>query len=132
MMAPPYLCSPFFLKAYPARAPLVGESPRVRLGAPIVFPLEHKNCAVGKMEGVNPFRKISLLFTYMQCREEAGIVSNDGHFCAVTAHLVKHPFHELHEYIQILFESEDKGPIVVLWLWCRAMELPSYFSPFLL
>ena len=68
----------------------------------------------------------------MQRREEAGIVGNDGHFGAVTARLVKHPFPELHEYIRILFESAVKGLVVVLWLWSGAMDLPGNFPPFLL
>ena len=95
-------------------------------------PLEHKNCAVGKTEGVNPFRKISLLFTYVQCREEAGIVSDDGHFCAIAALLVKHPIHELHEYIRILFESGVKVPVVILWLWGGATNPLGSLPPFLL
>ena len=60
------------------------------------------------------------------------MVNNNGHFCAVTACLVKHPFPELHEYIRILFESGVKGPVVVLWMWCRAVDLPGNFPPFLL
>ena len=66
----------------------------------------------------------------MQHREETGIVSNDGHFGAVTARLVKHPFYKLHEYIRILFKSGVKGPVVVLWLWSRAMDLRGKFPPF--
>ena len=68
----------------------------------------------------------------MQRREVTGIVSNDGHFGAVTARLVKHPFPELHEYIRILFESRVKGPVVVLWLWCGVVDLPGNRLPFLL
>ena len=68
----------------------------------------------------------------MRGREEAGIVSGDGHFRAVMARLVKHPILELHEYIRILFESGVKGPVVVLWLWCGAVDLPGDFPPFLL
>ena len=72
------------------------------------------------------------MITYMRHKEKAGIVSNDGHFGAVTTCLVKHSFPELHEYIRILFESGVKGPVVVLWLWCRAVDLPGDFPPFLL
>ena len=68
----------------------------------------------------------------MQCREKAGIVSDDGHFGAVTARLVKHPFPELHEYIRILFESGVKVPVVVLWLWGGAVKPLRDLSPFLL
>ena len=68
----------------------------------------------------------------MRIREYTGIVSNDGHFGAVTARLVKHPFPELHEYIRILVESEVEGLVVVLWLWCGAVDLPGDLLPFLL
>ena len=95
-------------------------------------PLERKNCTVGKMEGINLFRKISLLFTYMRYREEAGIVGYDGHLCAITARLVKHPFHELHKYIRILFKSGVKVPVVILWLWGGAMDPLGNLPPFLL
>ena len=66
------------------------------------------------MERVNPFRKISLLFTYTWCREEAGIIGNDGHQGVVTARLVKHPAVKLHKYVRILFESGVEGPVVVV------------------
>ena len=72
------------------------------------------------------------MITYMQRREETGIVSDDGHFGAVTARLVKHPFLELHQHIRIIFESGVKGPVVVLWRWCWVVDLPSDFPPFLL
>ena len=68
----------------------------------------------------------------MRCREKAGIVGNDGHFGAITARLLKHPFPELHEYIRILFESGVEGLVVILWLWCGAVDLPRDFPPFLL
>ena len=68
----------------------------------------------------------------MQRREETGIVSNDGHFGAVTARLVKHPFPELHEYIRILFKFGIKGLVVVLCLWCGDVDLPGGFPTFLL
>ena len=67
----------------------------------------------------------------MRRREETGIVSNDGHFGAVTGRLVKHPFPKVHEYIRILFESRIKGLVVVLWLQCGAVDLPGDFPPFL-
>ena len=68
----------------------------------------------------------------MRCREKAGIVSNDGHFCAITACLVKHSFPELHEYIRILFESGVKVPIVALGLRGGAVKPLGDFSPMLL
>ena len=72
------------------------------------------------------------MITYMRHKEKAGIVSNDGHFHAVTARLVKHPFAKLHEYVQILFGSGVKGPVVVLRLWSQVVDLPYSFPPFLL
>ena len=58
----------------------------------------------------------------MRGREETGIVSNDGHFCAVIARLVKHPFREYHEYIRVLFKPRIKLPVVVLRLWGGTMK----------
>ena len=71
------------------------------------------------------------MITYMRGREETGIESNDGHFSAVTARLVKHPCPELHKYIWIFYEFGVKGPVVVLWLWCGTVELLSDLPPFL-
>ena len=48
MAARPCLCLLSFLEAYPAWVPLVGESPRVRHGAPMAFPIKCNTCAVGK------------------------------------------------------------------------------------
>ena len=48
------------------------------------------------------------------------------------ARLGKHSILELHEYIWILFESGVKVPVVVLWLWCGAMEPLGDLPPFLL
>ena len=48
------------------------------------------------------------------------------------ARLVKHPVLELHKYIRNLFESGVKVPVMVLWLWSRALELLGDFLPFLL
>ena len=68
----------------------------------------------------------------MRGREEAGIVGDDGHFCAVIARLVEHPILELHEYVRILFESGVKVPVVILWLWGGAMDPLGNLPPFLL
>ena len=65
-------------------------------------------------------------------REKAGIVGDDGHFCAVIARLVKHPILEHHEYIRILFESGVKVPVVALWLWGGAVKPLGDLSPLLL
>ena len=59
------------------------------------------------------------------------IISDDGHFCAVIARLVKHPFREYHEYIRVLFEPRIKLPGVALRLWGRAIKPLGYFPPVL-
>ena len=76
------------------------------------------------------FQKISLLITYMQRREKAGIVSDDG-LCAIMDRLVEHPFPELHKYMWIFDESGVKGPVVVRWLWGGTVELLDDLPPFL-
>ena len=72
-----------------------------------------------------------LLITYVGRREKTGIIGNDGHFCAVIASLVKHPFREYHEYIRVLFEPRIKLPVVVLHLWGRAIKPLGYLPPVL-
>ena len=52
----------------------------------------------------------------MISREKTGILGDDGHLCAIIAHLIKHPIWEHHKYIRILFESGVKVPIVALGL----------------
>ena len=59
------------------------------------------------------------------------IIGDDGHFCAVIARLVKHPFREYHEYIRVLFKPGIKLPVVVLWLWGRAIKPLGYLPPVL-
>ena len=68
----------------------------------------------------------------MRCREVTGIVSDDGHFCAVIARLVKHAILEHHEYIRILFGSRVKVPIVALGLRGGALKPFRNLSPVLL
>ena len=70
--------------------------------------------------------------TYMRGREEAGIVSDDGHFRAVIARLVEHSIFKLHKYVRILFESGVKVSVVILWLWGGAMDPLGNLPPFLL
>ena len=65
-------------------------------------------------------------------QEEDRIIGDNGHFCAIVTRLVKHPFAKLHEYVQILFGSGVKGPVVVLRLWSWVVDLPYSFPPFLL
>ena len=72
------------------------------------------------------------MITYMQGREETGIVGGDGHFCAIIARLVKHPLREHHKYIRILFESRVKVPIVALGLRGGAVKPLGNLSPVLL
>ena len=77
------------------------------------------------------FRMRCLLITHVKSREKTGIIGGDGHFCAVIARLVKHPFREYHEYIRVLFEPRIKLPVVVLRLWGRATKPLGYLPPVL-
>ena len=70
--------------------------------------------------------------TYVVGGEKAGVIGYNGHFCAIVAHLVKHPILEHPEYIQILFESGVKVPIVALGLRGGAVEPLESLSPVLL
>ena len=54
------------------------------------------------------------MITYMRGREEAGIVSDDGHFRAVIARLVEYSILKLDKYVRILFESGVKVLVVIL------------------
>ena len=77
-----------------------------------------------------PFRRRCLPITYVWGRKEAGIVGNDGHFCAVIARLVEYSILEFYKYVRILFESRVKVPVMILWLWGGAVDprgnLPSF------
>ena len=55
-----------------------------------------------------------------------------GHFRAIVARLVKHPFREYHKCIRIFFEPRTQLPIVVLRLWGGAVKPLGDFSPMLL
>ena len=68
----------------------------------------------------------------MRGREEAGIVSDDGHFRAIIARLVEHSILKLQKYVWILFQSGVKVPVVILWLWGGAMDPLGNLPPFLL
>ena len=67
-------------------------------------------------------RRRCLPITYMQGREEAGIVGYDGHFCAIIARLVEDSLLELYEYVWIFIESGVEVPVMVLRLWSGAMD----------
>ena len=71
-------------------------------------------------------------FSYMRRREQSGIVGRYGHHGIIAAQLIECPVDQLHKYVQILFESEIEGPVRVLWLWRRVVDLPHSFSQFLL
>ena len=72
------------------------------------------------------------MMTYVGSRKKARVIGDKGHFRAIVARLVKHPFREYHEYIQVLFEPRIKLPVVVLWLWGRAIKPLSYLPPVLM
>ena len=63
--------------------------------------------------------------------KETRIIDDDGHFCAVIARLVEHPFREYYEYIRVLFEPRIKLPVVVLRLRGRAIKPLGYLPPVL-
>ena len=73
-----------------------------------------------------------LLGTYVGGGENAGIISYDGHFCAVIALMVKKTLLQLYEYIWILFKSGIQIPNMVLWLRSGTMDPRNDLSPFLL
>ena len=45
-----------------------------------------------------------LLMTYVGSRKKTRIIGDNGHFRAIVARLVKHPFRKYHEYVRILFK----------------------------
>ena len=57
---------------------------------------------------------------------------DNGHFRAIVARLVKHPFRKYHEYIRVLFKPRIQLPVVVLRLWCGAVKPLGNFLPMLL
>ena len=52
--------------------------------------------------------------TYVGSRKKTRIISDNGHFRAIVARLVKHPFRKYHEYILVLFEPWIKLSVAVL------------------
>ena len=77
------------------------------------------------------FWKRRLLGTYMRGGDKAGVIDYNGHFRAIVARLVKHPFREYHEYIWIFFEPRIQLPVVVLRLWGGAVKPLGDFLPML-
>ena len=69
--------------------------------------------------------------TYVGSRKKTRIISDNGHFRAIVARLVKHPFRKYHEYIRVLFEPRIKLPVVALRLWGRAIKPLGYLPPVL-
>ena len=68
------------------------------------------------------------VFSYVQCREQSGIVGHNGHHGVITTQLIELPVYQLHEYVRVFFESGTEGPVRVLWLWRWATDLPYGFS----
>ena len=72
------------------------------------------------------------MMTYVGSWKKTRIIGDDGHFCAVIARLVEHPFREYHEYIWVLFEPRIKLPVVVFRLWGGTIKSLGDFLPMLL
>ena len=72
------------------------------------------------------------MMTYVGSRKKTRVIGDNGHFCAIIARLVKHPFRGYHEYVRIFFEPRIQLPIVVLGLWGGAVKPLGDFSPMLL
>ena len=70
--------------------------------------------------------------TYVGSRKKTRVIGDNGHFRAIVAHLVKHPFREYREYVRIFFEPRIQLPVVVLKLWDGAVKPLGDFSPMLL
>ena len=70
--------------------------------------------------------------TCVGSRKKTRIIGDNGHFRAIVARLVKHPFREYHKYIWIFFEPRIQLPVVVLRLWGGAVKPLADFSPMLL
>ena len=62
------------------------------------------------------------MMTYMGSRKKGRVISDNGHFRAIIARLVKHPFREYHKYIWVHFEPRIKLPVVALRLWGMAIK----------
>ena len=70
--------------------------------------------------------------TYVGSRKKTRMIGDNGHFSAIVARLVKHPFRKYHEYIQVLFKPRIKLSVVIIWLWGGAVKPLGDFSPVLL
>ena len=71
------------------------------------------------------------MMTYVGSRKKTRVIGDNGHFRAIVARLVKHPFREYHEYIRIFFKPRIQLPVVVLRLWGGAVKSLGDFSPML-
>ena len=70
--------------------------------------------------------------TYVGSRKKTRIIGDNGHFRAIVARLVKHPFREYYEYVRIFFGPGIHLPVVVLRLWGGAVKPLGDFSRMLL
>ena len=118
----------------PLRRPARRGSPSLRrrpCGGPTrrTPPLLSTGCRGEQERMRKPSQTKCLLITYMRSRDK---VSDDGHFGAIVARLVKHAILQHHKYIRILFESKVKVPIVALGLQGRAVEPLGSLLPVLL
>ena len=77
------------------------------------------------------FWRRRLLGTYMRGGEKARVISNNGHFRAVVARLIKKLL-KFYEYIRIFFISGIQVSNMVLWLRSGAVDPLDDLSPFLL
>ena len=64
------------------------------------------------------------MITYVGSRKKTRVIGDNGHFHAIVARLVKHPFREYHKYILVFFKPRIQLPVVVLRLWARGCKTP--------
>ena len=69
--------------------------------------------------------------TYVGSRKKTRVIGDNGHFRAIAARLVKHPFCEYHEYIRVFFKPRIQLSVVVLRLWGGAVKPLGDFLPML-
>ena len=72
------------------------------------------------------------MMTYVGSRKKTRIIGDNGHFRAIVARLVKHPFREYHGYIRIFFIPGIQLPVVVLRLWGGDVKPLGDSSPMLI
>ena len=70
--------------------------------------------------------------TYVGSRKKTRVIGDNGHFRAIVARLVKHPFREYYEYVRIFFGPGIQLLVVVLRLWGGAVKPLGDSSPMLL